>query len=192
MQPLENSDSDDEIWNDQQTGIDGRRLPDIRKVRNTRYDPNQRHYPGFVNKTHRDVSYRFNRSRRNTRNTMKLARKIRVRDRNSGRSSTTDDVAEGDSSTLSSWRRVDLTTSPRDVLFSPAGSLWARSEGDETLCQGGDSQEAINCVGRNRGRREAVPGIGELTLVLESAYPRQFANSRVDDTDWETRSSVSV
>ena len=197
-QRTDSTESEDEITHNQQSGtveVTNRRCSDIRcrKTRNSRDELDKFHGAGFLNKTHRGASYTLNRPVRGTRNILKLARRICVRETISGHSSTADTVADGDLTTLSSWRRVDVGIRHTDdhlPVATHTGPEWLRSEQDETLCHTWDSDENVANSGRNEVTEEAVPGTGKLTLVLESAYPCLYMGA--DGIDWDSRSSISV
>ena len=198
MQCMESTESEDDTTNNQQSGtveLPNRRRSDIRgrKTRNISGELNQFHCAGFLNKTHRGASYTLNRPCRGTRNILKLARRMCVRESARGHSWTADNVADGDLTTLSSWRKVDVGTRHMDAYLPKedhTGPKWLSSEQDETLCHSWDSQENVSNSGRNELSEEVVPGTGELTLVLESAYPCLYMGA--DGMDWDSRSSISV
>ena len=193
MQRMDSTESEDEITHNQPSGaveLTNRRRSDIRdrKTRNIRDEMNQFHCAGFLNKTHRGASYTLNRPCRGTRNILKLARRMCVRESASGHSWTADNVADGDLTTLSSWRKVDVGT--RIPPEDHTGPKWLSSEQGETVCHSWDSQENVSNLGRNELSEEVVPGTGELTLVLERAYPCLYMGA--DGMDWDSRSSISV
>ena len=198
MQHVDSTESEDETTHNQPSGtveLPNRRRSDIRgrKTRNISGELNQIHCAGFLNKTHRGASYTLNRPCRGTRNILKLARRMCVRESACGHSWTADNVADGDLTTLSSWRKVDVGTRHMDGYLpkeDQTGPKWLSSEQDETLCHTWDSDENVANSGRNEETEEAVTGTGELTLVLESAYPCLYMGA--DGMDWDSRSSISV